>query len=66
MTSNQQKSQIINKREPISAKFKDILGFHSNSKYFSPILQILNDSGNIWLSKGNLSPILHKTSFLGG
>jgi len=39
MTVYQQKSHIINKKEPISAKFKDILCFQSSSRVFSSFLQ---------------------------
>jgi hypothetical protein len=39
MTTNQQKSQNINKREPISAKFKDVLCFQSSSRAFSSFLK---------------------------
>lgn len=56
MTVNQQKSQIIKKREPISAKFKEILCSQNSSKYISPILEnILNIPGNISIFQGNQS-----------
>ncbi len=56
MTENQQKSQIINKREPISAKFKDILHFQSSSIVFSPILQIFDEPGSVSFFQSNQSP----------
>ena len=46
MVANQQKSQIIIKREPISPEFKGILCFQNSSRAFSPILQ------NILISLG--------------
>jgi len=39
MNVYQQKSQIINKREPISAKFKGIFCFQNISRVFSSFLQ---------------------------
>jgi len=39
MTVYQQKSHIINKKEPISLIFKDIFCFQNSSIVFSPILQ---------------------------
>jgi len=65
MTTDQQKSQIINKRELISLELKGIFCFQSSSKYFSPILHIFNNPGRISLSKGNQSPNFYKSNFLG-
>jgi len=53
MTVGQQKLQVINIREPISLKFKDVLCFQSIPKDSSPILQIFNNSGSISISQGN-------------
>jgi len=53
MIADQQKSQIIIKREPISLEFKGILCFQNSSRAFSPILQIFNNSGSISISQGN-------------
>jgi len=39
MIPNQQKSQIIINREPISLEFKDVLCFQSSSRAFSSFLQ---------------------------
>jgi hypothetical protein len=66
MTVNQQKLQMIDKRDAISLIFKDILCSQNSSKYISPILQIFNDPGSVSISKGNQSPKLYKTAFLGG
>jgi len=66
MIANQQKLQMIDKRDAISLIFKDILCSKNSSKYISPILQsILMPPGSVSLSNGNPSPKLYKTSFLG-
>ncbi len=56
MTVYQQKSHIINKKEPISAKFKDVLCFQNSLKYISPILQIFDIPGSFSISQGSQSP----------
>ncbi len=65
MIANQQILLFIIKREPISLIFKDIFCFQKSSRAFSSFLQIFNSPATISLSKGNQSPKLHKTSFLG-
>jgi len=56
MTSNQQKSYIIDKKDAISLIFKDIFCFQNSSKYFSPFLQMFDAPGSISIFQGNQSP----------
>jgi hypothetical protein len=56
MVSNQQKSQIIDKRDALSLKFKDVLCFQNGSIVFSPILQIFDEPGNVSFFQSNQSP----------
>ena len=65
MTVNQQKSQIIDKKDTISLIFKDILCFQSTSKHISPILQIFDGPGSVSLFQGYQSPKFYKLCFLG-
>jgi len=66
MIADQQILLFIDKINAISLIFKDILCFQSSSKSFSPIRQVFSSPETISLSKGNQSPKLYKTSFLGG
>ena len=56
MTAYQKKLHIINKRDALSLKFKDVLCFQSSLRYFFPILQIFDAPGSISLFQGNQSP----------